>query len=137
MMKYFCLLFLFVTQGVSAALYIVVNETSDVNALQIEDVSDLYLGRKKLLGDTYIDQVLDREGKKRQRFFLRVANMKESQVNAYWARLKFSGRMRAPEGVGSDEDLYGKLLENPKAIGYVTSQPPQDSGIRVALKIDE
>ncbi|EHE0025825.1 hypothetical protein JN652_002879 [Vibrio cholerae] len=87
-----------------------------------EQLSALYLGRNRVVGNTYINQVLDRSGTVRQRFFLQVTNMQESQINAYWAKLKFSG----PESVVSEQELIAKLEENPFSIGY-TDQVPSDA----------
>lgn len=136
-MKYFYLLLLLVPSFVAADIYVVVNANSAVGKLELDDVTDLYLGRKKVLGTLYVNQVLDRHGEGRQRFFYRVAKMEESQVNAYWAKLKFSGRMRAPENIHSNEELLIKLQENPQAIGYMLEPPSLDSGVKVVLKIDE
>lgn len=136
-MKYVFLLILLISQSAYADFFIVVNQESKVPSLKIEDITDLYLGRKKVLGTVYIDQVLDRTGEERARFFAKVAQMRVSQVNAYWARLKFSGSMRAPERISSTQVLINKLRQNPQAIGYMVEPPPLDSGVKVALKIDE
>lgn len=136
-MRILSLCLLLLASHANADFYIVVNEDSPITVFAAEDVADVYLGRKKVLGSTYIDQVLDRTGEERKRFFEKVTNMRESQVNAYWAKLKFSGSMRAPEEVGSDKVLLEKIIENPQAIGYMTERPPAGSGVKVALKINE
>lgn len=136
-MKFLSLCFLFVSSYAYAGFYIVVNANNMMSAISIEDVADVYLGRKKVLGSIYIDQVLDRTSEQRRRFFFAVTNMQESQVNAYWAKLKFSGRMRAPEVVGSEDELINIIANNPQAVGYTTTSPPEGVGVRVALYIDE
>ena len=136
-MKYFSFLMLFITTTVNANIYVVVNENSPIQVSAVDEIADVYLGRRKSVGDTYIDQVLDRTGEDRRLFFEKVTNMRISQVNAYWAKLKFSGSMRAPEEVDSRQELLDKLANNPQAIGYMREAPPEDSGLRVALQIDE
>ncbi|MCG9750620.1 hypothetical protein L1D54_09030 [Vibrio brasiliensis] len=134
------LLMLIVSFHVNAQLYVVVGNDSPISDMTVEDIddiADLYLGRKKLLGTTYINQVLDRTGDSRRRFFQRVTNMRESQINAYWAKLKFSGSMRAPEQVAAEQLLIDKLLSNPQAVGYTEVLPAQESGVKVILAIDE
>lgn len=140
MHKSLYLLMLIMSFHVNAELYVVVSSQSPISDMVVEDVDDIaavYLGRKKVLGATYINQVIDRTGEKRRRFFQRVTNMRENQINAYWAKLKFSGSMRAPEQVESESALFDKLLSNPQAVGYTSVLPPQDSGVRVVLEIDE
>ncbi|WP_341867181.1 hypothetical protein [Vibrio ouci] len=58
-------------------------------------------------------------------------------MNAYWAKLKFSGSMQAPEQVESDSSVFEKLLANPQAIGYTSERPAVNSGIKVVLEINE
>jgi hypothetical protein len=116
---------------------VVVNEKSPIQVSAVDEIADVYLGRRKSVGDTYIDQVLDRTGEDRRLFFEKITNMRISQVNAYWAKLKFSGSMRAPEEVDSRQELLDKLANNPQAIGYMREAPPEGSGLRVALQIDE
>ena len=136
-MKYLSLLLLFVANVACADIYIVVHQNSPIQSVDIEEIADVYLGRRKSLGDLYIDQVLDRTGEERRRFFESTTHMRISQVNAYWAKLKFSGRMRAPEGIASRVQLVEKLKQNPQAIGYMLEKPPNNSGIRVVLHINE
>ncbi|RTZ15950.1 hypothetical protein EJ063_09205 [Vibrio aquaticus] len=136
-MRSFSLCLLLMTTQAFADIYVVVSEKSPMSHFEIEEVADVYLGRKKTLGSTYVDQVLDRTGEDRKRFFSAVTNMTESQVNAYWAKLKFSGSMRAPDKVSSDQGMLEKIIENPQAIGYMTKEPPASSGVRVGLHIHE
>lgn len=136
-MKYLSVLLLFAASTAFADIYVVVNKSNPIQAISVEEIADVYLGRRKSIGDTYIDQVLDRTGEERRRFFEEVTSMKISQVNAYWAKLKFSGRMRTPEEVDSIEQLLETIAQNPRAIGYMAEEPPNNSGIRVALRIDE
>ncbi|MEF2523744.1 hypothetical protein V4D10_15265 [Vibrio mimicus] len=133
-MKYWLLLFTLLSPFVSSAeLYVVASSQSPLMAIDRQELSALYLGRNRVVGNTYINQVLDRTGEIRQRFFLLVTNMQESQVNAYWAKLKFSGRLRAPESIQDEQELVTKLEANPFSIGY-TDQPPVED-LKVLLVI--
>lgn len=137
MKKYLSLLLLLFTPYSAAGLFVVVSEQSQINVFEVGDIADVYLGRSQVLDSLYINQVIDRKGEVRQRFFMSVTRMRESQVNAYWAKLKFSGSMRAPEQVESDARVFEKLLANPQAIGYTSERPAIDSGIKVVLEINE
>ncbi|EEY37658.1 hypothetical protein FXE87_17320 [Vibrio mimicus] len=133
-MKYWLLLFTLLSPFASSAeLYVVASSQSPLMAIDRQELSALYLGRNRVVGNTYINQVLDRTGEIRQRFFLLVTNMQESQVNAYWAKLKFSGRLRAPESIQDEQELVTKLEANPFSIGY-TDQPPVED-LKVLLVI--
>lgn len=137
MRTYLSLLLLLFTPYSVAGLFVVVSEQSQINRFEVDDIADVYLGRTKVLDSLYINQVIDRKGEVRRRFFMNVTQMRESQVNAYWAKLKFSGSMRAPEQVESDSHVFEKLLANPQAVGYTAERPAIDSGIKVVLEINE
>ncbi|WP_394128087.1 hypothetical protein [Vibrio hepatarius] len=137
MKKYLSLLLLLFTPYSAAGLFVVVSEQSQINVFEVSDIADVYLGRSKVLDSLYINQVIDRKGELRRRFFMSVTQMRESQVNAYWAKLKFSGSMRAPEQVEADSSVFEKLLANPQAIGYTSERPAVNSGIKVVLEIND
>ncbi len=136
-MRYLLLLTLMASMPVFADFYVVAHKSSQLEVSSVDSVAELYLGRRKAIGGVYVDEVLDREGGIRGRFFQAVVNMGESQVNAYWARLKFSGSMREPEKIETQQELIEKLTLNANAIGYMTEQPPVDSELKVILKINE
>lgn len=132
-MRYWLLLFILLSPFARAELYVVASTKSPVIEISKEQLSALYLGRNREVGSTYINQVLDRSGDLRQRFFLQVTKMQESQINAYWAKLKFSGRQRAPELILTEQDLIAKLEDNPFSIGYTEQRPSE--GLKVLLVI--
>ncbi|EJL7830095.1 hypothetical protein NM001_001406 [Vibrio vulnificus] len=135
-MKYLILLLIFLGSGLAQAeIFVVVSHESSIHQMKQSDVADIYLGRKRIFGQVEITQVLDREDDVRERFFIRIANMRASQINAYWAKLKFSGRVRAPHLVETDEELLSHLLSNPNAIGYMQTLPPDE--LKVVVTINE
>ncbi|ELP5730563.1 hypothetical protein QTV44_003849 [Vibrio vulnificus] len=135
-MKYLILLLIFLGSGLAQAeIFVVVSHESSIHQMKQSDVADIYLGRKRIFGQVEITQVLDREDDVRERFFIRIANMRASQINAYWAKLKFSGRVRTPHLVETDEELLSHLLSNPNAIGYMQTLPPDE--LKVVVTINE
>jgi len=42
-----------------------------------------------------------------------------AEVNAYWARLVFSGKTAAPEELASQREILDRVARDPNAIGYV------------------
>lgn len=135
-MKYLILLLLFgLSAAVKAQIFVVVSTESAIPPMTESEVADIYLGRKRTVDQAEVTQVFDREGELRERFFTRVAKMQTSQVNAYWAKLKFSGRMRAHDLVENDEELVRRLVANPSSIGYMQTPPPKE--LKVVINIHE
>jgi hypothetical protein len=106
--------------------------------LNRQQVADLYLGRLRTLPSGEFATVLDQPNERpvREQFFRLLLNMPLSQVNAYWARLTFTGRQSAPE-ISSDDVAVTRIVgNNPRAIGYVASPPPAGAA-RVILHLHD
>lgn len=106
---------------VSADIVVVVHPESPVKHLTARAVSDLYLGRKVTVGDGEPLLVLDQPGDSplRERFFRRLNGMDPRRVNAYWARLQFSGDVQPPTPLTGSQAVLDVVRRNPRAIGYV------------------
>lgn len=122
--------------GTHADVYVIANP--GLPELNRQQVADLYLGRLRMLPSgepaTVLDQPNDRPV--REQFFRLLLNMPLPQVNAYWARLTFTGRQTAPEISPDDGAVVRIVSSNPRAIGYVGSPPP-DNQVRVILRLHE
>lgn len=118
-----------------ADIYIVVNEQSQIEQISQEQIAALYLGRKRTMESQKII-ILERGDQERSVFFNRIINMSLSQVNAYWAKLRFSGRVRMPEQVATDDELFARLKRNSAMLGY-SMRPPTIAGVKVILTIKD
>jgi hypothetical protein len=52
-------------------------------------------------------------------FYQSLVGMPLSRVNAYWSRLRFTGRKRAAVFTSNENDLIAFIVANKQAIGYV------------------
>ncbi|USD65661.1 hypothetical protein [Vibrio sp. SCSIO 43136] len=114
-------------------IYVVVHNSSELEHISESDLTALYLGKKKALLDCPVT-ILDRGEEERSAFFESLTNMSISQVNAYWAKLQFSGRVLLPQVIDSDDELWKVLEENPKTLSYSLIEP-QDVDVKVILTI--
>jgi hypothetical protein len=124
--------------GTRAEIVVVVHPDSKVQALSQRDVSDLYLGRTRSLGSARLALVLDhpRDSVLRREFFNRVNGMDIGRVNAYWARLQFSGDALPPAAVRDDRSVLDVVRRQRDAIGYVDAAHVDDS-VRVVLRLKD
>ena len=108
-----------------ADIYVVVNAANPVRSLSTREVADLYLGRTRTYPDGQPAQILDQPNVRgeREQFFRLLVNMPLAQVNAYWARLTFTGRQSPPEVRADDQAVLTDVSRTPQAIGYVGSRP--------------
>ena len=121
-----------------ADVYVIANHAAPVEQLSQQQVADLYLGRTRTLQPGGYVTLLDQTNEQpvRERFFKAIANMSLTQVNAYWARLTFTGRQHPPQPKTSDAKVIEAVSNDPLAIGYVGNLPP-GSQVRVILHLHE
>lgn len=70
----------------------------------------------------------------RQDFYENLVGMTLPEVNAYWARLMFSGRATPPIQVPNDRDIVLLVKNNPNAIGYIY-EGEIDQNVKVVFSI--
>lgn len=118
------LLWLACASAQAAGIAVVVHPESPLRTLSAREVSDLYLGRVRSVaaGDrripvTVIEQPAD--SPLRAAFFRALNGMGISQVNAYWARLRFSGEVLPPPALPDSRAVVDAVGRDPSAIGYI------------------
>jgi len=128
----FCLL----AMPAQADVVVVTHRDSPLRALSPAQVSDLYLGRIRSLPDGQAVIVIERERDSglRARFFRLLNGMSLKQINAYWARLQFSGQVLPPPRFPDAGALIKTIQSSPAAIGYLDPAEVDDS-VRVLLHL--
>jgi ABC-type phosphate transport system substrate-binding protein len=116
---------------------VVVNARSGVAVLTRSEVINIYLGRYRQffngLEAQPVDVVDHHPG--RTRFYQALVGKTVAEINAYWARQVFSGRVTPPPLVASDEDVLKWVASHPGGIGFV-DQARVDSRVRVVLELN-
>ena len=121
---------------------IVVHADNATDSLSKKQLIDLYMGRYVAFPDNQSAQPLDTltpEGLK-STFYKRLVNMPLSRVNAYWSRVRFTGRATPPETYADEQMVLNFIAENPNAIGYVFSDAlnkQQKQKVKVILELYE
>lgn len=134
-----CLIALCGVLGTARAdIYVIANPSVPGEQFTQQQIADLYLGRTRSLQSGHYVTLLDQGNDQpvRARFFRQIANMSLAQVNAYWARLTFTGRQQPPQARSSDAKVIEAVSREPNAIGYV-SAPPSGAQVRVILHLHE
>ncbi|GLQ73778.1 hypothetical protein [Vibrio penaeicida] len=134
-MRLITLILLLISPYSVADIYIVVGIQSDLEGVTKEQISGLYLGRNRGMKNRRLT-ILERSGDVREMFYEEISDLSLSQVNAHWAKLKFSGRVRAPLVMKTEEELIERLLKDKSALGYVRNKPTH-SKLKVILTIND
>ena len=99
-------------------LVVITHSESAIHTLSREQVSRIFLGRLKLLPTG--DRVMVVEaGPLREHFYRRLIGRDIAEINAYWARLQFSGRTQPPLRLHSSEEALAAVLAERNVVGYI------------------
>lgn len=108
--------------GAAAAQVVVVTSAkSSIAKLEVEQISNLYLGKINRLpsGGNAVLLDLPPGDKARDQFYSEVIGRTADQVRSTWARLMFSGKGNPPQEKANATDVKKFLAANPDTIGYI------------------
>lgn len=118
-----CLLLLFGACRVAAAaeLAVVVAADSEIESLSREQVINIFMGRYRRLpsGREATPYDLPGDDAAKAAFYAALLGKNLSEVNAYWARLVFSGRTAPPVQTADAADMLRRVAGAPEAVGYL------------------
>lgn len=132
-----CCLGLGVEEACADHLVVIVNARAGVATMTRNEVANVFLGRARQFFNGVEVQAIDlADGHAdRVRFYRELLGRDVAQVDAYWSRQLFSGRMQPlPRAAGSDEVLRW-VLAHPGGIGYIESDKV-DARVRVIHEFD-
>jgi hypothetical protein len=126
------------TNAVSSEFVVVVNKGNNIEALSKREVIDIYMGRYLTFPDGESAQPLDlpAQSQLKNEFYLKLVNQDERKINAYWARLLFSGRAKPPESAKSVDEALQKLQKSEFSIAYIPEDQLTDD-VKVVYRLNE
>ncbi|HEY6896159.1 MAG TPA: hypothetical protein VI279_02775 [Rhodocyclaceae bacterium] len=126
-----------------ADLAVIVHPDNPVQALTQKQVSDLYLGRTRHFSVAESTAPipatvyeLPPDSPLRESFFHALNGMPIKQINAYWARLRYSGEVLPPPALPDSRSVLQAVSHDRNAIGYVDAATV-DHSVKVVLRLKE
>lgn len=121
----------------SAELVVVVNARSGVAVLSRNEVINIFFGRYRQYFNGQEAQPVDLvdTNPERARFYRKLVGKDLAEINAYWSRQLFSGRMQAPPKVANAEEVLRWIGAHPGGIGYVELSKA-DARVRVVYELE-
>jgi len=117
-------------------LVVVVNPESGVTQMSPEEVRNIFLGRQKRLSSGLPAAPVEEEEPAVRAHFYRILVHKDvAEINAYWARLFFTGQAHPPRAVRGAEEVIRLVAAERGAIGVLAWTRP-DGRVRVVLDLD-
>ena len=118
-------------------IVVVTNFKNDVQVLDKKALIDLFMGKYSAFPNgkeaTPIDVELDSELK--SQFYKSLVGLPLARVNAYWSRLKFSGRVKPPAIEQTLDDIQLRLEKDESALAYVYESDVTNS-MKVVYRFD-
>ncbi|NHC05615.1 phosphate ABC transporter substrate-binding protein [Azonexus fungiphilus] len=119
-----------------AELVVVVNARSGVAAMTRNEVVNVFFGRNRQFfnGLEALPVDLDDANPKRAQFYKLLIGKDLSDINAYWSRQVFTGRMQAPPRLQSTDEVLKWVVSHPGGIGFIELSRA-DARVRVVYEL--
>lgn len=115
----------------------VAGSKSPLVRLSREEVVNIYMGGYRRLpdGSTAHPLNLAPDSLTRGAFYRLLVNKSPADINAYWARLVFSGRTAPPEQEKDAASMLERLDKDASAVGYLDRRQLPRTGATAAVRI--
>ncbi len=103
------------------AIAVVGNHEGELGNLTRKQVVDIYMGRISVLANGAFPLPVDYQGNPelRERFYRLMTGKTLAQVNAYWARMSFTGQSNPARMLYDQKAMLRAVGKNQDALGYV------------------
>lgn len=142
MFKKYCtllfLLFLIPFSDVRAELVLVANLQLEEDSISREEAINIYMGRLRRFPSGAAAQPLDLPANSAEKglFYRLLVNKDLSDIDAYWARLVFSGRASPPRAAANPQEVIARVVADRNTIGYIDSSH-LDEQVKVILTLPD
>lgn len=120
-----------------AELVVVVNADNPVDRLTRDQLVDIYMGRRTHFPDGRPALPIDLgpDSPLRAAYYQTLVGKTVAQVNAYWARLLFTGRATPPRVLPDIEAVLEVVRANQDALAYLDSENLPGKDLDSQLKV--
>lgn len=109
---------------------VMIGNIKNTQQLTVLQVQDIYMGRTRTLPDGNLAYPFDQTDL-RDEFYLKLTQRSVAQINAYWARLMFSGKTSPPTKLADDQSIIEIVKKHEGAIGYINKENADVSTVRI------
>lgn len=116
-------------------MVVVVNTRSGVAAMTRPEVVNVFFGRnRQFFNGLEVEPVdLIDTHPLRARFYSQLVGKSLADIDAYWSRQIFSGRLRPPPRVNNSEEVIRWVSSHPGGIGFIDFQKA-DARVRIVYE---
>lgn len=120
-----------------ADLVVIAHPRAGVDPLTREQVINIFLGRFRQFPSGIAAEPIDLppETAEKAAFYQRLVGKDLAEINAYWARLVFSGRTLPPRQAIGVAQMIDLVAGTPGAIGYV-DRARADTRVKIVFELE-
>lgn len=119
-----------------AEIVVVVDARAGFDRLTQDEVINIFLGRHRKLPTGIAAAPVDLAANSglRAEFYRKLVDKDISEINAYWARLYFSGKVSPPPPLASTAEVLAHVAGTPGGIGYL-DRSQVDARVKIVLTL--
>ncbi len=129
LITFFLFFFAISTQAEIVVIGNLKNNLLSLNSIQVEDI---FMGRTRSLPNGRFALPVD-QSTLRSEFYQKLTARPIEQINAYWARIMFTGQTSPPMILPDDNAVLSMVNENKDAIGYIDRKNINNNNVRILL----
>ena len=118
-----------------AELAVIAHIKNKIDSLTAQQVQDIFLGRVRTFPNGKFALSIDQSSSLRAEFYEKLTGRPVEQINAYWARIMFTGQASPPQQLPDDDAVLQTVRENEGAIGYI-DKTSVNKTVRVLLLLN-
>ena len=126
--------------GFSTSWLVVVNQNAELTTLSQKQVLSLFLGRAQFLPSGSRVKTIDYpvDSKVRADFYQSLTGKNIADIDAYWARLRYSGRASPPQPLADSNAIMAMVRQQEAALAYLPANFKGDlaaNGLKAVLTV--
>lgn len=131
-----CVLCVAGAPAIGTELAVIVHPNSGIDALTKDDVINIFMGRYRTLPSGVNAMPIDLAAAQGDKslFYFSIVGKELSEIDSYWARLRFSGQGPPPRQASGVEEVIDIVSSSRGAIGYIDKRKV-DKRVKVVLEL--
>ncbi|MCK5831595.1 MAG: hypothetical protein KAH20_14975 [Methylococcales bacterium] len=126
------ILLLFSSFRLQADIAVIGNLKNELSSMTKKEVKNIFMGRTRLLPNGSFALPLDHP-ELRASFYQSLTNRSIELINAYWARVMFSGQASPPLKLPNSQAIINVVKENKGALGYINTNDIDENVVKILL----
>jgi hypothetical protein len=120
MKRIFTTFFLILFATTTQAEIVVIGNLEGIESLSFTQVENIFMGRMRSLTNGQVAEPID-QSDLRAEFYEKLTSKPIEQIDAYWARITFTGQSSKPDILPNDNKVLARVGGKDKgnAIGYI------------------